>query len=260
MRHSIDLRIFPTIDGVGSAVADEIQELIQVRDNVVLGLATGSSPLATYRELRRRFTDGTVSLERARGFLLDEYVGLPRGHRETYRAVIERELGNRVGFGVNAIAGPDVWAPDLADACERYEEQIATAGGIDLQILGIGSNGHIGFNEPGSDFASRTRVSRLTDQTRADNARFFGDDIAAVPTHCVTQGLGTIGEARRIVLIATGHSKSHAVARLLTDPATPDLPASALLNHPSVTLFADAAAVATVAFSASGDQRVGNRA
>lgn len=241
-RRTIKLRVLPSADAVGRVIADEVQCLLQQKDAPVLGLATGSSPLTTYQELRRRFAAGDLSFAGVRGFLLDEYIGLPRGHVATYAAVIDSELGDRVGLRAGAIMGPDVWRADLEKACHQYEEAIADAGGIDLQLLGIGSNGHIGFNEPGSDFSSRTRIARLASRTRVDNSRFFGGDVEAVPTHCLTQGLGTIREARRIVLIATGASKSKAVARLMTGSPSPDFPASALQGHPAVSLVIDAAA------------------
>ena len=166
--------------------AGAIESLLAAKPAAVLGLATGSSPLGIYDELVRRYQEGRVSFAHARGFLLDEYVGLPADHPERYRNVIEDEIASRVDFAPDAVQGPDGLAEDIAAACVRYEASIAAAGGVDLQILGIGTDGHVGFNEPGSSLASRTRIKTLTDQTRADNARFFDGDVDAVPRHCLT--------------------------------------------------------------------------
>ena len=159
--------------------AGAIESLLAAKPAGVLGLATGSSPLGIYDELVRRHRDGRVSFARARGFLLDEYVGLPVDHPERYRNVIEQEIASRVDFAPGAVQGPDGLADDIAAACVRYEAAIAEAGGVDLQILGIGTDGHVGFNEPGSSLASRTRIKTLTGQTRTDNARFFDGDVEA---------------------------------------------------------------------------------
>ncbi len=160
-----------------------------------------------------------MSFAEARGFTLDEYVGLAADHPERYRTVIDTAFVSRVDFAPGAVQGPDGLAEDIAAACAWYEAAIAEAGGIDLQILGIGTDGHIGFNEPGSSLASRTRIKTLTRQTRIDNARFFGGDLDAVPTHCLTQGLATIMSARHVVLVATGVGKAEAVHQLVEGPS-----------------------------------------
>lgn len=222
--------------------ADLFVALLERKPDAVLGLATGSSPLGVYDELVRRHVAGAVSFTRARGFTLDEYVGLPAGHHESYRAVIHREFVDRVDFAPGAVAGPDGTAADLAAACAAYEADIAAAGGIDLQILGIGSNGHIAFNEPGSSLVSRTRVEVLSAQTRRDNARFFGGDMGAVPHHCLTQGLGTIMDARQVVLVATGEGKAAAVRELVEGGVSARWPATLLQFHPRATILIDEAA------------------
>ena len=183
-----------------------------------------------------------MSFSKAKGFTLDEYVGLPPDHPERYRNVIDTVFVSRVDFAPGAVAGPDGLASDIPAACAAYEDAIRAAGGIDLQILGIGTDGHIGFNEPGSSLASRTRIKTLTRQTRMDNARFFGDDINAVPTHCLTQGLGTIMDARHVVLVATGRSKAEAVHQLAEGGVSALWPASVLQHHPHATVFVDDAA------------------
>lgn len=237
----MDVVIAPD-ERIGEIVADDIAALIAARPDAVLGLATGSSPLRIYDAVARRVGDGELTLDRARGFMLDEYVGLPAGHPCRYSRVIDEDFVSRVDFAPGAVRGPDGDAADLTAACADYEGSIREAGGVDLQILGIGTDGHIAFNEPGSSLASRTRVKTLTAQTRADNARFFGGDIDAVPYHCLTQGLGTIMEARRIVLVATGAAKAEAVAQLVEGPVSARWPATVLQHHRRVTVLVDDAA------------------
>lgn len=228
--------------GIGAVAADAIEALLRRKPNAVLGLATGSSPLPIYDQLAARCDAGRVSFADAKGFTLDEYVGLPADHPERYRNVIDSAFVGRVDFAPGAVQGPDGLAADIPAACAAYEQAIRDAGGIDLQILGIGTDGHIGFNEPGSSLASRTRIKTLTHQTRSDNARFFGDDIDAVPTHCLTQGLGTIMDARHVILVATGRHKAEAIHHLVEGPVTAMWPASILQHHPHATILIDDAA------------------
>ena len=227
---------------IGCVAADAIESLLTSNPDAVLGLATGSSPLSIYDELAARCAAERVSFKHAKGFTLDEYVGLPPDHPERYRTVIDTVFASRVDFAPGAVQGPDGLATDIPAACAAYEEAIRAAGGIDLQILGIGTDGHIGFNEPGSSLASRTRIKTLTHQTRVDNARFFGDDVDAVPTHCLTQGLGTIMGARHIVLVATGRNKAEAVHQLVEGPVSAMWPATVLQHHPHATVLIDDAA------------------
>ena len=222
--------------------AGAVDALLRDKPDAVLGLATGSSPLALYDELARRHAEEGLSFARARAFLLDEYVGLPPEHPERYAAVIDRELAGRVDFAPGAVRGPDGGAADLPAACAEYEAAIRAAGGVDLQVLGIGTDGHLAFNEPGSSLASRTRIKTLTEQTRQDNARFFHGDAAAVPQHVLTQGLGTIMEARHLVLVATGRAKAEAVHRMVEGAVSAMWPASVLQLHPHVTVLLDDAA------------------
>jgi glucosamine-6-phosphate deaminase len=222
--------------------AGAIQKLLGSRPDAVLGLATGSSPLPIYDELVRLHVEEGLSFARAKAFTLDEYVGLPSEHPQRYLNVIEREVVERLDFAPGAVRGPDGLAADLAAACAAYDDAISEAGGVDLQILGIGTDGHVGFNEPGSSLASRTRIKTLTEQTRADNARFFAGDINAVPQHCLTQGLATIMQARHIVLIATGRAKADAIHQLVEGPVSAMWPATILQHHPHVTVLIDNAA------------------
>ena len=227
---------------IGGVAADAIGALLDRKPDVVLGLATGSSPLAIYDELTARCDAGLISFRHARGFTLDEYVGLPADHPERYRNVIDSVFVSRVDFAPGAVQGPDGMATDIPAACAAYENAIRASGGVDLQILGIGTDGHIAFNEPGSSLASRTRIKTLTRQTRLDNARFFGDDVDAVPTHCLTQGLATIMEARHVILVATGSRKAEAVHHLVEGPVSAMWPASILQHHQHVTALLDDAA------------------
>ncbi|BBY58307.1 glucosamine-6-phosphate deaminase [Mycolicibacterium sarraceniae] len=227
---------------IGAIAADAIEALLNRKPTAVLGLATGSSPLSIYDELADRYEAGRLTFRQASGFTLDEYVGLPAEHPERYRNVIDAVFVSRVDFAPDAVAGPDGLAADVAQACAGYEDAIALAGGVDLQILGIGTDGHIGFNEPGSSLASRTRIKTLTRQTRIDNARFFDGDVDRVPTHCLTQGLGTIMAARHVILVATGRTKAEAVHQLVEGPVSAMWPATILQHHRHVTVLLDSGA------------------
>src|SRR6478752_372056 len=229
---------------IGRLAADAVEQLVRRKPDAVLGLATGSSPLPVYDELAARHERG-LDFSRASAFALDEYVGLPAGHPESYREVIRREFTNRVNIAPENVHGPDGTATDIPAACESYEQAIAAAGGVDLQLLGVGTDGHIGFNEPGSSFASRTRIKSLIEQTRRDNARFF-TSLAEVPHHVITQGLGTIMAARHVVLLATGAQKAQAVRDFVEGPVAAICPASVLQLHPHVTVLLDEAAASSL--------------
>jgi glucosamine-6-phosphate deaminase len=223
----------------GALVADEIVRLITTKPDAVLGLATGSTPLPVYEALQTRLAG--VDVSRVRGFALDEYVGIDPAHPESYRSVITREVVEPLGLDPALIRTPNGAVEGVEHAGADYEAAIEAAGGVDLQILGIGTDGHIGFNEPGSSFASLTRVKTLTAQTREDNARFF-DSIDDVPMHCITQGLGTIRRARHLVLLAFGAGKAQAVAAAVEGPIGAILPGSAIQLHEHVTVVVDEAA------------------
>jgi glucosamine-6-phosphate deaminase len=240
----VEVVITPDADAAAHLVADVIARVLDSRPAPVLGLATGSSPLAAYRRLIAAHGRGDLSFAHASAVLLDEYVGLPPGHPEAYRAFISRELVDHVDLPHERLFGPDVLAPDLAEACLRYDQLIAELGGVDVQLLGIGSDGHVGFNEPGSSLASRTRIKTLTRATRADNARFFEDHAHEVPRHVVTQGLGTILEARHLLLVACGGGKAEPIGRAVEGPLTAMCPASILQLHPHATVVLDEPAAA----------------
>jgi glucosamine-6-phosphate deaminase len=237
----VEVVIQPDADAVAVFVADCIERLVVQRPQAVLGLATGSSPLGVYGELVRRHRAGIITFREVRAFLLDEYIGLASDHPQSYRAFIEHHFSTLVDIVPQNLHVPDGAADDVPSACLAYEEAMRSAGGVDLQLLGIGSDGHLGFNEPTSSLASRTRVKTLTEQTRRDNARFFGrlDD---VPHHVVTQGIGTILDARHAVLIATGAGKAAPVAQAVEGPLAAVCPASALQLHPHATVVIDEAA------------------
>lgn len=220
-------------------VGDTIAELLKKKPTAVIGLATGSTPLAVYDDLASRYENGEISFAQARGFALDEYVGLPADHPESYKAVLQREIVGRVDFAEGAVRTPDGWAEDLESACQDYEQAIDDAGGVDLQILGVGTDGHIGFNEPTSSLSSVTRIKSLTAVTREDNARFFDGDVSAVPHHVVTQGVGTIRRAKHLVLLAWGEQKAQAIADTVEGPLTSMVPSSALQLHPRATVIID---------------------
>ncbi|MBT1668926.1 glucosamine-6-phosphate deaminase [Curtobacterium flaccumfaciens pv. flaccumfaciens] len=239
----MEIIILPTPDEVGRVAAAKIASVVAKKPSAVIGLATGSSPQGIYTDLQRRVQSGEISFAEARGFALDEYVGIPLEHPESYAAVIARDVVAPLGFDASRVRVPDGRAADLEFAAKEYDAAIRAAGGIDVQILGIGANGHIGFNEPTSSFASRTRIKTLAPSTRDDNARFF-DSPEQVPTHCMTQGLGTILEARELVLVAQGPSKAAAVAAAVEGPLSSFVPGSALQLHEHATVVVDEEAAA----------------
>ncbi|HKU12587.1 MAG TPA: glucosamine-6-phosphate deaminase [Sinomonas sp.] len=236
----MEIIVLPDAHAVARTAADIIQARIE-KGRAVLGLATGSTPLGTYQELIRRHSEEGLSFADTRAFTLDEYLGLPADHPESYRSVIRREFTDSVDFAHGSVHSIDGQAADPEAEAARYDAAIAAAGGVDVQLLGIGTDGHIGFNEPMSSLASRTRIKTLTEQTRRDNARFFPspDD---VPHHVLTQGLGTIREARHILLIGLGEPKAQAIATAVEGPLAANCPASALQLHPHTTVLVDAGA------------------
>ncbi|MFI6851710.1 glucosamine-6-phosphate deaminase [Streptomyces sp. NPDC050416] len=238
----MEVVIVPDAKAGGELIAEAMAQLLRRKPGALLGVATGSTPLPVYEALAAKVCSGAVDVTRARIAQLDEYVGLPADHPESYRSVLRREVLEPLGIGMDQFMGPDGTAEDVQGACEAYDKVLADAGGVDLQLLGIGTDGHIGFNEPCSSLASRTRIKTLTEQTRIDNARFFDGDIDQVPHHVITQGIGTILEARHLVLLATGEGKADAVAATVEGPVAAVCPASALQLHPHATVVVDEAA------------------
>lgn len=222
--------------------AQLIAELVRKKPNCVLGLATGSTPIGTYKELIRMHKEEKLNFSRVVTFNLDEYVGLPPTHDQSYRYFMNENLFNHINIKIKNTHVPDGMAKNPEAHCKQYERAIKQAGGIDLQLLGIGANGHIGFNEPLSSYASRTRIVKLDEKTRTDNARFFGGDITKVPQYAITMGIATIMEARQIILLANGEGKADAIAKTVEGPITQMCPASYLQMHPNVIVIVDKAA------------------
>ena len=229
---SLAVRTAASLQDLGEQAAATVLARLRVSPRPVLGVATGSSPLPLYQALAHRRAD----LPPLRAFALDEYLGLPAGHPQSYREVVRREVTEPLGLDPAEVFVPEGGTDDPDRAAAAYEDAIRAAGGIDVQVLGIGSNGHLAFNEPGSPLDSRTRVVDLDASTRQANARFFASP-EEVPYRALTQGLGTILEAKALVLMAAGESKAEAVERALYGPVTPELPASVLQLHPDVTVL-----------------------
>lgn len=228
-----------TPEEVGAAAADIIQPFVE--NNGVIGLATGSTPTPTYQELIRRHNEEGLSFAECSAYLLDEYYGLAKEHEQSYYSTIRRELTHHIDIDDAKVHSLNGTAENAEQAAADYDQAIKDAGGVDIQILGIGGNGHIAFNEPDSPHDSRTRVIDLHPRTIADNARFF-DDESEVPRQALSQGIGTILEARNLILIATGENKADAVKAMIEGEVSTDSPASALQNHPNVTVILDEAA------------------
>lgn len=226
----------------GEIYARAVADAIKANPHIVLGLATGSTPHVAYQALAQRVKEEKIDVSHVRGFALDEYAGLDPQHPESYHSVIHREVVEPVGLNPDLINVPNGALDTIDRAGSEYDALIESAGGVDIQILGIGTDGHIGFNEPGSSLASPTRMKTLTQQTREDNARFFDGDLAQVPTHCITQGVGTIMRARHLILLAFGEGKADAVAASIEGPITAMCPASILQLHPHATFIVDEAA------------------
>jgi glucosamine-6-phosphate deaminase len=240
----MEIIIQPTPEAATDIAARIIAGLLREKPNAVLGLATGSTPLLLYRELIGMNLDWS----RVTTFNLDEYIGLPREHPQSYHSFMWENLFQHVNLPKENIHIPDGNSKNIPRFCAEYEERIKAAGGIDLQVLGIGTDGHIGFNEPTSSLASRTRIKTLTQQTCRDNARFFESE-EAVPHHVITMGIGTIMEARMNLLLAFGPNKAGAVAEAVEGPVTSINPASVLQMHPVVKVCLDEAAAGELARS-----------
>ncbi len=218
-----------------------IAALVKRKPTAVLGLATGGTPVVCYQELIRLHQQESLDFSQVTTFNLDEYLGLPREHSESFYSFMHRHFFDYINIDLSRVNLPDGLAADLPNACDQYEQKIVAAGGIDLQLLGIGSNGHIGFNEPGSSLASRTRVKTLCTETIRDNARFFGSE-AAVPKRSITMGVGTILDARSCLLLVTGANKAATIRSAIEGPITSQNTATALQMHPAVTAILDEAA------------------
>jgi glucosamine-6-phosphate deaminase len=215
-----------------------IASQIRRKPDSVLGFATGSTPLGLYRELIRLHREEGLSFSKVTTFNLDEYVGLPPRHPQSYNYFMWTNLFDHIDVTPEKVHMPDGMAEDIDGFCEWYEERIKQVGGIDIQILGIGANGHLAFNEPGSSLGSRTRIKTLTETTIRDNARFF-DDPNEVPRYAITMGIGTIMEAKRLLLLASGTAKAEAIRKTLEGPVTAMVPATIVQMHRYAQLLLD---------------------
>lgn len=228
------------------ALAHYVAERLRDKPDLVLGLPTGRTPVRLYHELAALAAHGHTDFSSATTFNLDEFLGLAPSHPASYRSFMHLHLFDRVNLSPERINFLNGAAADPLEECRRYERAITEAGGIDLQILGLGSNGHIGFNEPGPVLQARTHRVTLTPETRRANAALFGGDAAAVPDEALSMGMATILQARAIVLLVTGRTKAACVARMLEGPISPQLPASFLQLHHDVEVMLDQAAASAV--------------
>lgn len=234
----VKLVIVKDYNDMSKQAAKLIAEEVTRNPKTVLGLATGGTPVGMYRELVSLHQQDGVDFSQAKSFNLDEYVGLPSLHPQSYRTYMNENLFAHINLPEEKTHVPQGDAEDLEAECKRYEQAIAQAGGIDIQVLGIGNNGHIGFNEPGSTKDTTTRVVALTQSTMEANARYF-DSIQEVPTQAVSMGIQTILGAKKIILLASGEAKAQAVSQMLEGELTADVPASLLQLHPDVTVIVD---------------------
>ncbi len=241
----MEVIIRPDIHSASKEAARFFENQIERKPNSVLGLATGSTPLGVYKELCALCRANLVDFSRVTSFNLDEYAGLQPEHRQSYAHFMHEHFFKSVNIPPASTHLPNGLAKDIPKHCEEYEALIKRAGGIDLQLLGLGTDGHIGFNEPSSSLASRTRLKTLTQRTIADNARFFASE-AEVPRHVITMGIGTIMEARHCLVLAFGDRKAGAVAAMLEGPVTASCPASILQMHPCCTIIVDEPAAASL--------------
>ena len=237
----MEVIIKETPEEMSKLSAELIAEVIRRKPRAVLGLATGSTPLGTYKELIRLHKEEGLDFSRVVTFNLDEYVGLAHEHPQSYHYFMWENLFKHININAKNVHIPDGTAKDIPAFCRWYEEQIVKAGGLDLQLLGIGGNGHIAFNEPGSSLGSRTRVKTLDEKTRQDNARFFRN-MNEVPKYAITMGIGTIMDARQLVMLANGAGKTEAIAKTCEGPITAIVPATIVQLHPKATIIVDKAA------------------
>lgn len=237
----IKLSIVKDYEELSRSAARIVSDHVKKKPTLVLGLITGETPIGCYRELIRMHREKGLDFSKVTTFNVDEYLGLPPTHPQSYRYFMNKNLFNHVNIRMEKTHIPDGASEDPRKACEDFEKLIKASGGIDLQLLGIGVNGHIAFNEPGSPFDSRTRVVNLSEETIKANARFFSS-IDEVPRQAISMGIGTILEARKIILLASGERKAEAVAKSIEGPVTTECPASALQMHPDCTFIIDKAA------------------
>ncbi len=240
------ITVLDSKDAVARALAERVASTLRAKPDAVLGLASGRTPVDGYAELRRLHAAGSTDWSRASTFNLDEFAGIDGRHPGSFRTFMERHLFGGVNLRAERIHFLNGVAKDLNAECDRYEGAIAEAGGIDLQLLGIGTNGHIGFNEPAYDLPVRTHRVRLMESTRRDNAMLFDNDPSRVPVEALSMGIGTILRARRIVLVATGDKKAKCIRQATSGRLTTRVPASMLQVHSDVELLLDRGAASLI--------------
>ncbi len=229
-------------EAMSRQAANILSSVVVMKPDCVLGLATGSTPIGTYQELIKRYEEGDLDFSRVKTVNLDEYVGLEPTHDQSYRYFMQSQLFDHVNINVENTNVPGGLAEDVEAECRRYDEVIASMGGIDIQVLGMGHNGHIGFNEPAEEFPMGTHQVDLAESTIEANARFF-ENRDMVPRKAVTMGIGSIMQARRILVVVSGEGKADIVEKAFRGPVTPKVPASILQMHPDVILVGDKAAL-----------------
>ncbi len=234
----MEVIIAANYDKICEEAACIVQQEWQKKNNLVLGLATGETPLGVYKKIIEMNQRNEIDFSSIVAFSLDEYLGLEEDHPQSFAYYMKENFFKHINIRTENIFRLEGKPIDIDTHCRKYEEKIKSHGGIDIQILGIGRNGHIGFNEPGSSLSSRTRVKTLTEETIRDNSRFFTDD-QEVPRFCLTMGIGTVMEARMIILLASGENKSEAVFQCVEGAVTASVPASALQLHPRVKILVD---------------------
>ncbi len=239
----MEIMVKSTYEEMSRAAAGQVATILNTKPNAVLGMATGSTPLGLYQELVRMHKQESLDFSQVTTFNLDEYVGLPVDHTQSYHHFMHENFFKHVNIPPQNIYIPSGTTSNYVAFCGWYEDRIQQCGGIDLQILGIGSDGHIAFNEPGSSLSSRTRLKTLAKQTIEDNARFF-DRAEDVPVYAITMGVGTILDAKEIFLLANGAKKATAIAKAIEGSVTSMITASAVQMHPSVKVFLDEDAAA----------------
>ena len=229
-------------EAMSRQAANILSSVVVMKPDCVLGLATGSTPIGTYQELIKRYQDGDLDFSKVKTVNLDEYVGLEPTHDQSYRYFMQTQLFDHVNIDVKNTNVPGGLAEDVEAECRRYDDIIASMGGIDIQVLGMGHNGHIGFNEPAEEFPKGTHQVNLAESTIEANARFF-ENRDMVPRKAVTMGIGSIMQARKILVVVSGEGKADIVEKAFRGPITPRVPASILQLHPDVILVGDKAAL-----------------
>jgi len=242
----VKITVLQSSDAVAAALAERVASVLRAKADAVLGLASGRTPVDGYAEMQRLHAAGKMDWSRASTFNLDEFAGIRNDHPGSFRTFMDDHLFRGVNLRAERIHFLDGAASDLDAECDRYEADIAAAGGIDLQILGIGSNGHIGFNEPGDDLPVRTHRVRLAESTRRDNAALFGNDVSRVPSEALSMGIGTILRSRCIVLVATGEKKADCIRQAVNGRISTRVPASMLQVHADVEVLLDSEAASGI--------------